>query len=334
MRTACVASAALIAATLAGCSNPTVENPAVPISPEWNTEKSLVDHDWSLSGVVLNDDFYGAMGDLLPLAVVDFAADGTLTGSTGCRDFSAQWSSAPLPDDLALGIQTSKVAVAGPACEANDADSIIRARADAQILAAINESARIGISETGLLSITGGPISGADPESGYLPEAPVELTFYAPETDDSQGDLSVGRSSEGGEILDPSSLQYGPVVGEWFLQRGYEADVVINPSKLLALDSEPGRRTAWTFDGTTFTTGEGCATIAGTIDGSFTHRTGLEVTSLGDCVLDRDAGDRFDYDLEADEVIAALQKVERANANDRVMLLDTDMGQLVFTRVQ
>ena len=329
-----VSSVGLItAALLAGCAAPT--GGATGQQPEWNTEKSLIEHDWSFASSSLNDDFTGAPGEDRGTASIDFAPDGSVTGSTGCRDFTAEWTTAPVSDDVALGILTSNVEVSDDTCAATDADSIAKARVDAQIVAAVNDPTRIAIDESGFLLMAGGVVSGADAESGYLPDPPVELAFSAPESGDGAWSaLDVTDWGTMSENLDETSLQYGPVVGRWFLQRGYNAEVVINPAKLLALDSQPGRRTAWTFDGSTFTTGEGCATISGTIDGAFTHKTSLEVTSLGDCVLDRAPGDRFDYDLEADEIISALMDVKRANANDRVMVLETSMGELVFTRVK
>lgn len=301
---------------LSGCS-------AQNSTPIENTVESLLDRPWALWGASLGGDFD------LPFASTEaagptltFNTDGTLSGSTGCRDFTGEWKRVDHFQALNLGVRTSDITASGPGCPSSTAEQVSAARLDARILAALREPATIGIGSQNALLISGGPRSGAD-DGG-----PVMLVYQAtPDEDFTWGEVN---NETGTRTLDDATRRTGPITGDWTFMEGGIAGGFISPGELEAEGFSLRGRDQWTFEGSSFETGEGCSSISGTIDGELAEDTTFIVTSIGDCALDRDDSSADRYDLTADQLIQALSATTTAGADATQLVLDNPSGLLAF----
>lgn len=333
LRVAGFASVALVAAlALSACTTPTaasdeaeptIENAVDPVG-------GLFDRTWQFGSTTLDDESdYEEVAIEAP-PTVRFEPDGIVRGWTGCREFTAEWVQASPDDDAydSTGVLISNVVVDEPVCVPASSKPVAVTRFDARVLAVIDESTVISVNDYGVLSI-----AGAQPTLDSEP-ALVATFFDADDEGDAiWGSVETITSLREDLELDPDTKEHGPLVGRWTLVSGRFDEHEINPAKLLALDSQPGRRTVWTFDGTTFSTGSRCAAASGTLTGKLNRTFSAKVTQIGDCVLDRDPGTRVDYDLEADQVLAAIDALDHAEADaDQLVLEGGTSDQLVFTR--
>jgi hypothetical protein len=328
-------------ALVAGCTTTTGTgpgtSPASDAGSSTDAHTGVLDRTWKLNYLALESDLLGAELDDTP--VVRLETGGIVRGSTGCREFTGEWTQASPTGGLEgdTGIALSHVVTSTPDCviPGSDHDQVAAALVDARILAVIDESTGVYIDRNGFLVLTG--VAGFSADSPDDAGSMLNVSWYDPDNEEVDGTAGVAVTDWGlipVETIDDSTSLSGPITGSWQLVSGGFGGHQIDPSKLLSLDSQPGRRTVWTFDGTTFTTGAGCASLSGTIHGSLGHKASAKVTSVGSCVFDTEDGTRFSYDLEADQTIASVNSTTQAAADaDRLILTGDSPRQLVFERV-
>ena len=220
-----------------------------------------------------------------------FDLDGTVSGSTECRDFAAIWS---LVDEV---VTISNAAPDDTVCPFS-ADLLGNTDLnDARMLAALQDGT--------VFDLNGGMLTVVDIENGFT------LRYGQEDVGGDGISWEVSDSGvDGGKFGEPIDA---PPVGEWMLYGGADyLGFVRDESSESEFDG-----TVYMFSETGFSTGDGCGEISGSFQ-SLPSSVGrmFTVTARGSCVLDRDAGPEFEFDGYAERAQTALESTTELRASD------------------
>jgi heat shock protein HslJ len=248
--------------------------------------QSLVGKTWNLQSMDRGNEavLFGTASQLT------FDPDGTVSGSTECRDFTASWA---LVDGVVTVGEATPSATPCPFGTEQFGNSDVN---DARMLAALQDGTAY--------DLNGGILTVVDRDNGYT------LRYGLGEAN---GDgVSWGMSQSRWDLALFGEHLTAPPSGEWQLVTGVDHLGYVRSDQA---DTAGARDAIYTFSSSGFTTGIGCRETTGSFDGDPSEGDGLfTVTSRGSCVFDRDSTVGFDYVGVAERTQTALESAVELRA--------------------